>query len=252
MKSLKLFYLSVLCLALLTGCGKSDAVTLPDTTETNPVVDDNASADQEEPAQDGQDTAEPDTDTDTDADDDADEDDDTGSAASNALPFDEPMELVFASGAGAWGTSLTLSPDGSFTGGYSDSDMGDSDTAYPNGTRYLCDFKGTFGHFKQVDESTWTLFLDTLSIDVTPGTEWIEDDIRYVASDPAGLTNENGQSQGVEFTLYLPDTRLDSLPEEFLTWWANYGSYREGNWDSANLDCYALRNTATEDGFFAY
>lgn len=45
--------------------------------------------------------------------------------------------------AGAWSTELVVSPDGSFTGYYHDTDMGDSGADYLNGTRYECDFSGT-------------------------------------------------------------------------------------------------------------
>ena len=44
--------------------------------------------------------------------------------------------FYFLSGAGAWSTELVVSPDGSFTGYYHDTDMGDSGAGYPNGTRY--------------------------------------------------------------------------------------------------------------------
>ena len=45
-----------------------------------------------------------------------------------------PKDYTFASGAGAWATSLELYEDGSFAGDYHDSDMGDSGDGYPNGT----------------------------------------------------------------------------------------------------------------------
>ena len=35
-----------------------------------------------------------------------------------------PEEFLFASGAGAWSTVLSIGPDGSFTGEYHDADMG--------------------------------------------------------------------------------------------------------------------------------
>ena len=41
------------------------------------------------------------------------------------LPDALPLDLTFASGAGAWCTGLTLERDGSFTGVYHDSGMGD-------------------------------------------------------------------------------------------------------------------------------
>ena len=207
------FLLSLLCLTLLSGCGSSDdAVTLPDTSESRPIADNTQDA-----------------------------------AEAVQLPIDQPLELIFASGAGAWGTSLTLSPDGSFSGEFSDSDMGDSDTNYPNGTRYLCNFEGKFTNLTQIDAFTWSLTLDTVSTEVEPDTEWIEDGIRYIASTPYGLDG------GTEFLLYLPGTPLNTLPEDFLFWWGGNGpAYLSGKWDGTELDCYGLRNTGTEDGFFTY
>lgn len=201
--------LTVGLLLLLSGCGKSDAVTLPDTSESQPVVD-----------------AEP--------------------SAAQTLPFDQPLEMVFSSGAGAWGTTLTLSPDGSFSGEYSDADMGDSCADYPNGTCYLSDFTGKFGSLTQVDDTTWSLTLEQLSTETAPDTEWVEDGIRYVASVAYGLDG------GTEFLLYLPGTPLETLPEDFLSWWGNGPAYLSGDWEGTTLEAYGLRNVATEDGFFTY
>ena len=53
------------------------------------------------------------------------------------LPDVFPMELIFSSGAGAWRTTLTLNRDGSFSGSFRDSDMGDRTDDYTNGTVYL-------------------------------------------------------------------------------------------------------------------
>lgn len=42
-------------------------------------------------------------------------------AASTTLPISEAIDMIFASGAGAWSTELKLNPDGSFSGSYHDS-----------------------------------------------------------------------------------------------------------------------------------
>ena len=64
---------------------------------------------------------------------------------SNAASFpNEPLYLMFTSGAGAWGSRLTLQPDGSFTGNYQDSEMGVNAEDYPNGTCYVSVFEGQF------------------------------------------------------------------------------------------------------------
>lgn len=53
----------------------------------------------------------------------------------------QPLNFLFASGAGAWGTTLTLYPDGSFEGVYED---GEAVAApeYPRGICYICRFSG--------------------------------------------------------------------------------------------------------------
>ena len=69
----------------------------------------------------------------------------------SSLPGTYPMDMVFSSGAGGWSTTLTLSEDGSFTGAFSDSEMGERDeNDYPNGTVYFCNFSGQFANIKNI------------------------------------------------------------------------------------------------------
>ena len=86
------------------------------------------------------------------------------------LPIpEEGVTFSFSSGAGAWSTYLTLFPDGTFTGVYSDSDMGSN-------TVYLCQFQGTFSMFTPMSDHIYDLTLTNLEI--TTGhpvdEEWIE------------------------------------------------------------------------------
>ena len=67
----------------------------------------------------------------------------SGERIDGGLADSLPIDLEFSSGAGAWGTGLTLAADGSFSGEYHDSDMGDSGDDYPDGTVYLCNFPGS-------------------------------------------------------------------------------------------------------------
>ena len=52
------------------------------------------------------------------------------------------LEWLFCSGAGAWSTTIWIAPDGSFTGEYHDSEMGDAGEDYPDGSIYGCLFHG--------------------------------------------------------------------------------------------------------------
>lgn len=82
----------------------------------------------------------------------------------DSLPFTEPLEMEFYSGAGAWRTCLTLNPDGSFVGDYCDADVN---------TLHVCQFHGQFGKVEKLTDSSWLLTLSELEIDTghEPGTE---------------------------------------------------------------------------------
>lgn len=128
-----------------------------------------------------------------------------------ALPFEQGMEMMFSSGAGAWRTYLILSPDGSFTGEYSDADMGTMGEDYPGGTRYVCRFHGHFRDIRQVTDASFLLVLEELLIDTEypVGEEWIEDGVRCISSEPYGFDGEDGAAlkSGASFLFYTPDAR---------------------------------------------
>lgn len=163
-----------------------------------------------------------------------------GEKTDGGLADSLPIDLEFASGVGAWSTDLTLEPDGSFSGVYHDSDMGDSEESYPDGTMYTCTFSGKFTDIKQLDDHSYSLTLDELTSDYEQDKEWVEDGVRYVSSEPYGV------EQGKDFILYLPDTPTDGLNEEFLSWWP--GQYQEDQSDT--LDFYGLYNVDMGYGFF--
>jgi hypothetical protein len=74
------------------------------------------------------------------------------------------------------------------------------------------------------------------------GEEWIEDGIKYIASEPYGL------EKGEDFVLYLPDVPISTVSAEFLTWWP----YRYGQNENPRetLGCYGILNVTTGYGFF--
>ena len=151
-----------------------------------------------------------------------------------------PLTFVFSSGAGGWFTELELQPDGSFTGSYHDSEMGEFAEDYPNGTVYVCEFSGRFEALSHPDENTWVLSLEELTASQTMGESWIEEGIRYVAATPYGVDG------GTAFTLYAPETPTSGLSEQFLSWWP--GRYEETA--PATLQYWGLLNEATGSGFF--
>lgn len=163
-----------------------------------------------------------------------------GAESNPALSFSELQRLnwYFSSGVGGWGTEMTIYEDGSFTGDFHDSEMGEMDEeAYPYGTIYGCLFHGKLAVERQIDEYTWALRVEALALDEGQAPEAIEDGIRYVTSDPYGLV------EGHEMLLYLPGTPVERLPEEFLMW-AHY--YEEA---FTALPFYGLYDPINETGF---
>ena len=118
----------------------------------------------------------------------------------------------FSSGAGAWSTELAIQPDGSFTGLYHDSDMGDSGEDYPDGTVYWCEFSGQFTLAGEADENALILRVEQLQKAQEDAGEEIRDGVRYVYAEPYGL------SAGDEMLLYRPGTPVSALPEGMLLW----------------------------------
>lgn len=123
-----------------------------------------------------------------------------------------PSEFVFSSGAGAWMTVMELKPDGSFTGSFSDSDMGVTGEGYPKGTVYKCDFSGKFSTPEQLSQYVYSAELEYLNLNGTPGDVYIEDETRYIYSEAYGFDNAG------TFLFYLPGCPLEEVDEAFLSW----------------------------------
>ncbi len=174
------------------------------------------------------------------------------------LPIEGPLKMTFASGVGAWSTELTLNPDGSFTGLFVDSDMGVDGPGYPGGTRYVCRFHGKFQEIAQVTDASWYMTLEELVLDTgrPVGTEWLADEVRYIASDPYGFDNGDGPLQpGSAFLFYTPDAQGHAPGTElygaydFWTWWP----YRHALHSASDtLGCYGLHNLEMGYGFFGW
>lgn len=148
--------------------------------------------------------------------------------------------FVYSSGAGAWETDLTIASDGSFTGSYHDSDMGDSGKDYPNGTVYLSDFSGQFGALEKVDDYTYKTTIEKLKTEQPEGREELADDMKYVYTAPAGLTD------AADIYLYLPGAPVSSLPEAYKEWVTFQLD------DATELSFYGLFNERGEAGFYSW
>ena len=163
------------------------------------------------------------------------------------LPGEYPMELVFSSGAGAWRTFLTLNADGTFTGAYSDSDMGDADEAYPNGTFYFCSFSGQFEVPAPTGTYATPLHLVGLTCNDDVPEEEIRDGIRRIHAGPHGFYSYETGAQAETVVFYTPDTPVAELSEEMLSWWP--GRFEEETPDT--LGCYALWIPDAGTAFFS-
>ncbi|MBQ8942197.1 MAG: copper amine oxidase N-terminal domain-containing protein [Firmicutes bacterium] len=161
----------------------------------------------------------------------------------DVLGSEIPEEFEFSSGAGGWHTTLKLAKDGSFTGCYSDSEMGSTGDGYPHGTMYVCEFSGNFTDIKKNEDGTYSMKLGKLESKTEEGKEWIEEEIKYIASTPYGIDG------GKNFVIYPPETAIDSLSDEFISWWP--GRY-DNDGDKKTIGCYGIYNKETEYGFFAY
>ena len=161
--------------------------------------------------------------------------------AQPALSFADLDELdwTFSSGVGGWYTCIWIEEDGTFTGEFHDSEMGEADEAYPDGTVYGCLFHGRMTLGEQADEYTWKIHVDEVELDEGQVPEVIEDGMRFVTCEPYGL------KAGNDMLLYLPGTPVEKLPEDFLMW-AHLYAYGE---DVKELPYYGLYDPQEETGF---
>ena len=154
----------------------------------------------------------------------------------------ENIEFYFASGAGGWRTFLTIRPDGSFSGSYSDSEMGSVGENYPNGTYYLSEFEGQFSDPVKVNEYTYSMKILKLEYAKPCDTEEIIDDVLYKYCEAYGITGTE------EVLLYLPGAPMKDLPGEYLNWVRNHMEDPEVD----VLPFYGLYNVTEQNGFSSY
>ncbi len=126
-----------------------------------------------------------------------------------------PLEMSFTSGAGAWGTDLSVGTDGSFTAYYHDSNMGESGDGYDS-TVYLASGKGQFGDVVRIGDYHYLTKIESVELDEKPGKEEIsvEDDwkVKYVYDNLYGIT------EGHYMEIFLPEMSVYELPQGFMLW----------------------------------
>ncbi len=131
-------------------------------------------------------------------------------ASAGKFSFEDISGLTFlynSAGMGGWHTELTVDKSGKFQGIHQEYALGVSGKGY-NGTISYSEVTGQFMKPEKVDDTTYKLKLK--SIKHTLGkTEKIVDEIRYIYGDAQGI------SDGKEFYVYLPGTKVADLPKEF-------------------------------------
>ena len=131
-----------------------------------------------------------------------------------ALTFEDLSKYTFefCSGAGGWSIDFEIEKDGSFTGMYHDSDMGDAGEGYENGTIYYCSFSGDFTDLTKINDYTYEMKMVDISYANTPGEEEIVDNVKYIYTDVYGLDGTD------TFKVYLPGAPVSELSEEVYFW----------------------------------
>lgn len=150
------------------------------------------------------------------------------------------LEFWFGSGAGAWFTTVTIQPDGTFAGYYLDCDMGSRGTDYPNGTSYECNFSGKFSELKKINEYEYSMKCESIITEGIIGQEKIIDGERIITAGPYGFDDAD------EFIIYLPGKPAVGLPEMFLGW------VKVNPEETDTLTFYGLYNVEGEQGFSSY
>ena len=150
------------------------------------------------------------------------------------LPEDLPESFLMSSGVGAWGSSMDIKPDGTFTASYHDSNYSG---------RGVSSGSGSFKNITQVDKYTYTMELDTLNYDDELGKE-TTDDNGYTTT----FTELYGIAGGTTFTVYLPGAPTADMPDGMKNW-LGFHYYNVPIPDA--LDCYAIYNVDKEKGYFS-
>lgn len=216
--------ITLLGIASFTGCKKADT-----TTKNSPEVN----TETQQPATQTQETTEAATEGATEKSVPSSE----AAAADGIFAQIKDCDFIFSSGVGGWATELKVNADGSFSGSYFDSDMGETGDDYPDGVMYSCDFNGKFTEPQKVNDYTYKTTVDTITLDETSGKEEIKDGVKYIYSDPYGLEDAK------DILIYTKGAPVSELPEGYLSW-VNYSLD-----DDTKLPFFGIYNENGDAGF---
>lgn len=212
--------LLVICCLTLSACGcvgnKSESVS--QINHTDMIIEENIEIEETTPK--------------------TDEEDVVVAEELDVFPPEFAGEYLFTSGAGAWSTGIRLNADGTFSGNFSDSELGVSGEGYDS-TVYRCDFTGKFKIVEKINEYSYYATLSDLKFDKKE--DIIIDRVKFINSTPYGIEG------GERFILYTPQTPINVLDEDFLWWMLPFKSRDD---KTENLGFYAIYNIDAKTGFF--
>ena len=155
-----------------------------------------------------------------------------------------PSRYSFASGIGAWCTTILIHDDGTFEGRFTDIDYEPDASAGYNSELYYSFFHGKFSRPRKVNEYTYSFNLDYLIYDCQIGMETIELEgdafQKKVAVDAYGIEGNE------HYFLYTTGATVAELPEEFISCIA----LASGLGDAENMPFFGLYCVETKCGFF--
>ena len=109
---------------------------------------------------------------------------------------------------GDWTTWLTVYADGSFYGEYSAHYIQDEKRHYDVG-----EFHGHFTDPQQIDDLTWTIRVESVTVDGTIGEEWTEGEETFTR-----IGDPTTPVEGATLTVFLQGSDSSRIPEEFFMW----------------------------------
>lgn len=237
--------LFVLCMVLglmCVGCGNEDVVDYSSIRieEVEQETSEKPMEQEEEKA--GDDLPEKETVDDVGTSEETEKNEDSVEAEFDLFAEMKNREFYFSSGAGGWRTIMKISEDGSFSGEYSDSEMGVTGEGYPNGTYCICTFEGEFTKPVKVNDYTYSVGIADIRYEKEAGTEEIIDGVLYCYSEPYGIDGANS------LLFYLPGTPLSELPQEYLDW----VRFEVSEAKDDKLSFYGIYNEKEQTGFSSY
>ncbi|MBQ8933686.1 MAG: hypothetical protein IJV14_05130 [Lachnospiraceae bacterium] len=127
------------------------------------------------------------------------------STGSGSSVLSSPVTLYYSSGAGGWESQITINPDWTFNGSFHDSEMG----ASGGPEYYTCQYSGQFSDIQQLNEYTYSLHLDPIIPERPIGDSWMEDEVKYIESQPNGIVDNS------IYYLYLPGAGGNVLAQAY-------------------------------------